>query len=127
MRLCLLFLLTIPSTIFSQNAEESETTDSTAFVATDSLSLNSDSIQPGNLKVTGDERLSSMIEKFVEINQDDCPDIVQGYRVQIFSSSGTGSSQKAREIRNKFLSLYPKLQAYTDYEAPNFRVRIGNF
>lgn len=93
---------------------------------TDSVSV--DSLQdPGVLKVTGDQRLGALIDKYIEINQDDCPNIVEGYRVQVFSASGTGSSQKAREARTKFLTFYPTLKAYTDYEAPNFRVRVGDF
>lgn len=95
-------------------------------IETDSVSV--DSLRhPGVLKVTGDQRLRALIDKYIEINQDDCPNIIEGYRVQVFSTSGTGSSQKAREARTKFLTFYPSLKAYTDYEAPNFRVRVGDF
>jgi hypothetical protein len=68
-----------------------------------------------------------MIDKYVNINKSKCPDIVTGYRIQVFSSSGAGSSQRAREERAKFLTFYPEVPAYNDYDAPNFRVRVGNF
>lgn len=95
-------------------------------VSVDSMALDSIT-QPGSLKITGDPRLGALIDKYIEINQDDCPNIIEGYRVQVFSASGTGSSQKAREARTKFLTFFPQLKAYTDYEAPNFRVRVGDF
>jgi hypothetical protein len=124
--------LTIGNVFFLGAQTDSLDTNSTVgiidSVSTDSLLVSTDSIvSPGTLKVTGDSRLSALIQKHIEVNQDDCPNIIEGYRVQVFSSSGTGSSQKAREARTKFLSFYPGLKAYTDYEAPNFRVRVGDY
>ena len=123
---------TVGNALFLSAQPDSLYTNSTVGIAdtvlSDSLDISADSLStPGTLKVTGDSRLSTLIQKHIEVNQDDCPNIIEGYRVQVFSSSGTGSSQKAREARTKFLSFYPGLKAYTDYEAPNFRVRVGDY
>ena len=123
---------TIGNTLFLSSQSDSLDTNSTVgiidTVLTYSFAISADTIStPGTLSVTGDSRLSALIQKHIEVNQDDCPNIIEGYRVQVFSSSGTGSSQKAREARTKFLSFYPGLKAYTDYEAPNFRVRVGDY
>lgn len=135
-------LLLLISMLFHVRAQELDSIAIPDSTTIDSISVSSDInaieiieddktndslLQVGYVKVTGNNRLGSLIQKYVEINQDDCPNIISGFRVQIFSSSGTGSSQKAREARTKFLTFYPSLKAYTDYEAPNFRVRVGDF
>lgn len=114
------------------NVNESDSTEVESLISSnDSLQVDSlvnDTIpRSGSFAVNQDDRLDDMLEKYVEINQEKCPDLVQGYRIQIYSSSGTGSSQRAREERAKFLTFYPNVPAYNDYDAPNFRVRVGNF
>lgn len=113
--------------IIEMNSRENLTRKALAdSIQTDSLKCDTAQTS-GSFSIHQDLRLDRLLEKYVKINEEKCPDLVQGYRIQIYSSSGTGSSQRAREERAKFLTFYPNVSAYNDYDAPNFRVRVGDF
>lgn len=48
---------------------------------------------------------------------------MDGFRVQLFF----GSRDEAQRLKGEFLKLYPKEKAYISYQAPNFKLRIGNY
>ncbi len=50
-----------------------------------------------------------------------------GWRVQIFFDSGSGASNRARNVINNFKLKHPDIPAYLEYEEPFFKVRVGNF
>lgn len=80
----------------------------------------------GSINISADARLNEMIQKQIQINKSECPDLVKGYRVQIYSASGAGSNQKAREMRTKFLTSFPNIPAYQNFDQTDFKVRVGN-
>ena len=51
---------------------------------------------------------------------------IPGYRIRIFSDSGLGAKQAQQQVRARFLSLYPGLDAYNEYEEPFFKVYVGD-
>ncbi len=53
--------------------------------------------------------------------------VLEGYRIQLYSGSGVNSKKEAMAIRIKFLSLFPDEVADLYYNAPFWRVRVGNF
>jgi hypothetical protein len=52
---------------------------------------------------------------------------LQGFRVEIFFSSELNARQKAQNIKNDFLAVYPSYNVYISYISPDFKVRVGNF
>lgn len=52
---------------------------------------------------------------------------IPGYRIQIFFDSGINSSDRAKQVRDEFLSFFPDIPAYVSWKAPNYRVRVGDF
>ena len=48
----------------------------------------------------------------------------KGYRVQVVSTSNRDQSFK---IKGELLSRFPDQKSYVIFQAPNFKVRIGNF
>jgi len=52
---------------------------------------------------------------------------IPGYRIRIFSQSGQTARQKAGEIRGNFMSSFPDIDAYMEYQAPNFQILVGDF
>lgn len=48
----------------------------------------------------------------------------KGYRVQVVSTS---NRDQAFKIKGELLSRFPDQKSYTIFQAPNFKVRIGNF
>jgi len=61
-----------------------------------------------------------------KINLSKCPDLVNGYRVQIFSCSGSGCQEKATKYYNQFLIAYPNVPVYKLWQPPTLKVRAGD-
>lgn len=49
-----------------------------------------------------------------------------GYRIRIFSGSGHSAKKNAAEIRAKFISKYPDIGAYLQYNTPDYKVYVGD-
>lgn len=47
-----------------------------------------------------------------------------GYRIQIYFGS---TRNKAQEIKTTFEQQFPTINSYLIYDAPNFKVRVGDF
>ncbi|MGB1316718.1 MAG: SPOR domain-containing protein, partial [Flavobacteriales bacterium] len=77
------------------------------------------------LVIERDVRLDSLLMKHTRINK--VKDGLDGYRVQLFSGSGTDARMRANNLRAEFLINHPKTPAYLIYQAPNFKVRLGDF
>ncbi len=52
---------------------------------------------------------------------------MDGYRIQLFFESGRMARENAYEAKAKFLSSFQGISAYVDYQAPFFKVRVGDF
>ncbi len=52
---------------------------------------------------------------------------LEGFRIQIYSGSGITSKNDASEAQAKFLKMYPEEKAYIIYNAPFWRVRVGDY
>lgn len=48
-----------------------------------------------------------------------------GYRIQIFSSSN--NKLEAVKAKSEFLRAFPEVKSYLVYQAPNYKVRVGDF
>ena len=51
---------------------------------------------------------------------------IPGYRIRIYSGSGVGSKNEQQQVRARFLSLYPGLDAYNRYDEPYFKIYVGD-
>ena len=51
---------------------------------------------------------------------------IPGYRIRIYSESGIGAKKEQQQLRARFLSLYPGLDAYNRYDEPFFKVYVGD-
>ncbi len=56
-----------------------------------------------------------------------CEALINGYRVQIYFDSGNQSKKKANDVKTQFLAKKPDVPCYLVYQAPNFKVRVGDF
>lgn len=66
-----------------------------------------------------DERIDLLIEDYIKNKKS------SGYRIQIFSSSN--NRWEAVKARSEFLKKYPEEKSYLIYQAPNYKVRIGDY
>lgn len=81
----------------------------------------------GYITVIKDPRFDVLSAKQAEINKNAQKYIVKrvkGWRIQAVNSQ---SRDEANFIKADLLKRYPEEKTYLLYQAPNFRVRIGNF
>jgi len=52
---------------------------------------------------------------------------VSGYRVQIYSDSGNQSKLRTQRRQAEFYRKYPGVPSYIIYDAPDFKLRVGDF
>lgn len=54
---------------------------------------------------------------------------IDGYRIQIYSGSGSQAKKEAFDKKEKMLKSFPAIadEVYVAYNAPFWRVRVGNF
>ena len=78
-----------------------------------------------NLHVNQDPRLKKMLKWHIENNKK--RDGIEGFRVEIFSSSALNAKEKAFKEKIDFLKLYPGNNVHVKFIAPVFKVRIGDF
>ena len=79
----------------------------------------------GKIDVIADERVTDLLQKHLDINNQ--KKYIQGFRIHLFSESGSNSKVAALEIRAKFLAKYPNTEAYIVFLEPNYKLRVGNF
>ncbi|WP_133250096.1 hypothetical protein [Marinifilum breve] len=78
----------------------------------------------GTVNILQDERIDQLLATDSIINSQ--KQSFTGYRIQIFFGGST-DREKAFQIKDEFLELFPEERAYVVYTAPDFRVRVGNF
>jgi hypothetical protein len=101
-----------------------ESTSSSDTVAISEITV--DSIQLlSELDLNQDSRLDKMLKWHIEYNRR--RDGMDGYRIEIFSSSALNGKEQALKKKVEFLSLYPDVNVYVKFRAPVFKVRIGDF
>jgi len=78
-----------------------------------------------NLNVNQDSRLDKMLNWHITKNEK--MDGMEGYRVEIFFSADLDALEQAKNKKVEFLSKYPDYLVHIKYDAPNFKVRVGDF
>jgi hypothetical protein len=81
--------------------------------------------QEGKVEIVSDPRIEELLKKHQAINE--TRQVLDGYRVQIFFASGTNSKKQATDTKTVFMQKYPDVPSYITYQAPNFKVRVGDF
>lgn len=74
-----------------------------------------------------DSRIDHLVKKQIAINEETTRDSrrnIPGYRLQVIN---TNDRTAAMNAKSKVYQLYPELKAYLLYQAPYFRLRVGNF
>ena len=82
----------------------------------------------GSVVVTKDPRLDVLSAKQAEINKKAVliarSSNYPGYRIQVIN---TNNRDEANKVKAEMLRRFPDQKVYLLYQAPNFRVRLGNF
>lgn len=82
----------------------------------------------GSVIVNKDPRVDILSAKQAEINKRaarlSSSGHVRGYRIQV---ANTQNRDEANAVKTDMLRRFPDQKAYMLYQAPSFRVRVGNF
>ncbi|MFW6019243.1 MAG: SPOR domain-containing protein [Bacteroidales bacterium] len=79
----------------------------------------------GEINIHQPDKINKLLKKHIAINED--LDGIPGYRIQIFSDSGSDSKKNAMKAKAKFLKKHSDINAYIIFDAPNYKVEVGNF
>ncbi|MGH2564490.1 MAG: SPOR domain-containing protein [Ginsengibacter sp.] len=74
-----------------------------------------------------DPRIEQLVKKQIDYNEvatRDARRYVQGYRILVMS---TNDRAKAVNAKTKIYQEYPDLKSYLSYQAPFFKLKVGNF
>jgi hypothetical protein len=93
--------------------------------------LYSQADREGKVVIIQDPVIDTILHKHIEANQAMLLNAdnhgIDGYRIQIYEVSGTRSSSLAREVMSEFSEKYPTVPVYLSWQAPSFKVRVGDF
>jgi len=104
-----------------------------SFVKTADLFKRSDiSSGPGQLTLVQDPSIDTLISRYIHLNSNLSKDYghygMEGFRIQIYSSSNRNARDESNKTMAQFLSKFPEINAYQQYADPGyFKIRAGNF
>lgn len=102
-------------------------TQDSLLTGNDIISAINDDTRGGNIQIYQNPSLHVLLEKSKRISQRDG---LHGYRIQIFSGSGQNARDKSFEIQTEFRKQFPNFDPdliYNTYQAPFFKLRLGDF
>jgi hypothetical protein len=81
----------------------------------------------GSLVVHKDARIDELVRKQIQINEETTRDArrsVPGFRIQVINSP---DRNKVFSAKARIYQEFPDLKPYLIYQAPNYKLRVGNF
>lgn len=79
----------------------------------------------GNIQLVNASGANSLVKKHIAVNEE--MNGIPGYRIQIFSDSGNDSRKNAMKAKAKFRMKNSDIKAYVVFDAPNYKVEVGNY
>lgn len=89
------------------------------------LRLTNESPSEGTVRIVQELGVADMVKQHIEQNKKS-PGI-DGFRIQLYSGSGTSSRKEAEDVKSRMMSAFPNQKVYLTYNAPFWRVRAGNY
>lgn len=80
--------------------------------------------QGGEVTVVKDSRIDALVEKQGEVIPPSIKPEIDGYRIQLVFDS---NKDVINQARSRFMAQFPDVDAYVNYNAPNFILKVGDF
>jgi nitrate reductase beta subunit len=80
--------------------------------------------QNGKVEIIKDSRIDELVKQQSAIVAPATVPQITGYRIQLFFDA---DKKLVEDARSKFTSMYPKVDTYIIYNAPNYFLKVGNF
>lgn len=74
--------------------------------------------------VTQDETVADLVSSFRSYHKNNG---MQGYRIQIYTASGNRSKLLTERQKSEFSAAFPGIRSYITYDAPYYKLRVGDF
>ena len=78
-------------------------------------------LENGSITSINEKGIDALVSKYENILK--AKNGVEGWRVQIMFKT---KKEEIQQLKITFIKLYPKIPAYLKYEAPYYRLRVGN-
>jgi hypothetical protein len=80
----------------------------------------------GELNIYQDPGIDSLISRYILYNLR--LNGMNGFRIQIYSSSDKNAREEAGKIRAKFISEFPDMKSYPSFDKPSYyKIRAGDY
>jgi len=99
----------------------------TLFITQQTLAQTDSSAAPGTVVVAKDPRVDKLILRQIEINAETTKETrknMPGFRIQVIN---TTDRSKVFAAKAKVYQEFPDLKPYLLYQAPNYKLKVGNF
>ncbi len=93
----------------------------TVFSASILKAQNNDSLRLGQLEIDSEAGIDQLRLRYLDKKK--ASNEFPGYRVQIYN----GRKADLLKMRSEFLAIFPDMHAYTVYDAPEYKLQIGDF
>jgi len=106
---------------------------SQAFVRTiDLIRMNKPASTTGELNISQNQAIDTLISRYIisrgRIRTLEGTPGVEGFRIQIYSSSVRTAREESAKARAKFISIFGDIASYPQYQEPGyFMVRVGDY
>ena len=86
----------------------------------------------GNLTITQDPRIDTLMSRYIlnnsKIRTSDGTQGIWGFRIQIYYSNLRTAREESAKAQSVFLSKFPEITSYAQYQAPGyFVIRVGDY
>jgi hypothetical protein len=89
------------------------------------VNLSQNDRQGGRIEIVQPEQVENMLMRHIANNR--LQKGIPGYRIRIFSQSGQTALARTDQTRASFKNNFPGIEAYKEYNTPNFQIFVGDF
>ena len=80
----------------------------------------------GDLNIYQNSAIDSLINRYILYNLR--MDGMEGYRIQIYSSSNKNAREESGKVRQEFITKFPDIRSEVTFDQPSYyKVRVGNY
>ena len=80
----------------------------------------------GKLEIYQDPAIDSLIYRYILYNER--LNGIEGYRIQIYSSSDKSARVESGKVRQEFITKFPDIISYASFDKPGYyKIRVGNY
>lgn len=105
---------------FAANVYSQNTTGTTFF-----NNISKEGFGKGSLTIVQDPGIAKLVG--IHIDASSKNKLIDGFRIQLYLGSNNNAKKEAAQVKSRLLSLFPNERPHVIYEAPFWRVQVGDF